>query len=66
MPDLNGAAWLLEAFHELSTTRSYTMGGAAPIPVDRIWQWSDRFNAPSWFSDAVVSIDAKFLETMNG
>lgn len=41
------------------------MGGAARIPVDRIWAWEDRYGAPIWFSDAIMSIDSTWLGTMN-
>ena len=66
MPQLDGATWLLEAFYELSTTRSYTMGGAANIPIDKVWGWADRFDAPLWFSDAIKVIDSRYLELSNG
>lgn len=42
------------------------MGGPAPIPIDKIWQWNDRNQGPDWFPDAIMSIDAKFMEQFNG
>lgn len=65
MPDITGSTWLIEAFYELSTTRSYTMGGAARIPVDRIWAWEERYGAPIWFCDAIMSIDSTWLGAMS-
>jgi hypothetical protein len=62
MPDITGAGWLVEAFFELNTTRGYTMGGPAPIPIDRIWQWQDRFKAPAWLDEAIMKMDARFLD----
>jgi len=65
MPNIDGSMWLIEAFYELSTTRSYTMAGATRIPIDKIWAWGDRYSAPIWFSDAIISIDSTWLGTMS-
>jgi hypothetical protein len=61
-PSVNSCLWLLEAFYELSTTRSFTMGGASMIPVDKIWAWADRFRAPSWFDGAIMTIDQHWMK----
>jgi len=37
------------------------MGGAGPIPANVIWDAVDRFGLPAWASDAVFSIDARWL-----
>jgi hypothetical protein len=66
MPSVLGAEWLLQAFYELCTVRTYTMAGAASIPLTAIWEWKDRNSAPSWFPEVMLSIDSKFLESFSG
>jgi hypothetical protein len=61
MPDITGVHWLIEAFGELSTTRTYTFGGAANIPVTAIWQWYDRYGGPGWLVPALLEIDGVWL-----
>lgn len=39
------------------------MGGAAQIPIDRIWDWSDRYDAPGWFVDALITLDSNWIRT---
>lgn len=62
---MTGAGWLYEAFIELSTTRTYTFGGAAMIPIDKVWMWKDRFGGPEWFPDAIGKIDSEWLASAN-
>lgn len=66
MPNIHGATWLIDAYCELATARQYTFAGAGPIPINIVWEWADRFNAPDWFPEAVMMIDSKFLEGANG
>jgi hypothetical protein len=66
MPNIYSVYWLVEAFYELATTRAYTMGGAASIPITAIWAWAERHSAPPWFTDAILAIDSKWIGLNSG
>jgi hypothetical protein len=37
-----GTMDLAVAYAQLATCRTYTMGGAGPIPITAVWEWEDR------------------------
>ncbi len=65
MPDIEGYKWIIEAWQELTTCRPYPMGAVAQIPVTAIWQYADRYEAPPWFTDVILLIDASFVTRVN-
>lgn len=61
MPQVLAARWLLRAFNELSTCRQLGMT-IGPIPVTAIFDYVDRYAMPEWTVDALMKIDAEWLE----
>lgn len=57
-----GLQWLLDSFYELSTCRTYTMGGAAPIPYSHINSYAAAHGLERMFVTTVGYIDALFLK----
>lgn len=56
--------WLYRAFRELSTCRTIGMT-AGQIPISAVHAYVDRYQLPEWSVDAVLKIDAQWLELVN-
>ena len=46
----------LIAFNDLSTCRQLSDSGAGPIPVDRIWNWCDRYSYDSEQAEIMMQV----------